>query len=270
MRWYLATVPILALVISGCASQGGGTTKPIASTEKGPSRQAPAADATPGVTVTDTVPGAAVAGAGVPPKAAPTAAGPGPGSGPKVAGAAPGAAAGPVAYQKNRTPGAIFGAVGGGLASGAVGPYMNSQKQDLQKNLQDEIRSGSASVDKLPHNVVRIRVHARAAFDTNSSSIKPGFCTTMDKVADVVIRYGKTTLTVVGPADNKGSIEHNRKLSRQRAFSVAQYLESKDVNPVRLAMVGKGAADLTPSSPNDPGRQANRRVEILVEPVLAK
>lgn len=266
MRWYLATVPILTLVISGCASEGGTTTRPIASTEKGPSRQAPAADATPGVTATDAVPGAAVAGA--PPKAAPG--GRGPGSGPKVAGAAPGAAAGPVAYQKNRTAGAIFGAVGGGLASGAVGPYMNSQKQDLQKNLQDEIRSGSASVDKLPHNVVRIRMHARAAFDSNSSSIKPGFCNTMDKVADVVVRYGKTMLTVVGPADNKGSVEYNRKLSQQRAFSVAQYLESKDVNPVRLAMVGKGAADLTPSRPNDPGRQANRRVEILVEPVLAK
>ena len=122
----------------------------------------------------------------------------------------PGVAAGPVAYQKNRTAGAIFGAVGGGLASGAVGPYMNSQKQDLQKNLQNEIRSGSASVDKLPHNVVRIRMHARAAFDTNSSSIKPGFCNTMDKVADVVVRYGKTILTVVGPADNKGSVEYNR------------------------------------------------------------
>jgi outer membrane protein OmpA-like peptidoglycan-associated protein len=264
MRCYLATVPILALLISGCASEGGRTTKPIAGTDNGPSRQAPAADATPGVTVTDTVSGGTVAGAT--PKT--TAAGAGPG--PKVAGAAPGVAAGPVAYQKNRTAGAIFGAVGGGLAGGAVGPYMNSQKQDLQKNLQDEIRSGSASVDKLPHNVVRIRMHARAAFDTNSSSIKPAFCTTIDKVADVVIRYGKTTLTVVGPADNKGTVEHNRKLSRQRAFSVAQYLESKDVNPVRLATAGKGAADLTPRNTNDPGRQTNRRVEILVEPVLAK
>lgn len=182
----------------------------------------------------------------------------------------PGLAAGPVAYQKNRTAGAIVEGVGGGLTSGAVGPYMNSQKQDLQKTLQDEIRSGFASVEKLPHNVVRIRMHARAAFDTNSSSIKPGFCTTMDKVAGVVVRYGKTTLTVVGPADNKGTVEHNRKLSRQRALSVAQYLESKDVNPVRLATLGKGPADLTASNDNGPGRMANRRVEILLEPVLAR
>ena len=259
MRWYLTTVVILALAISGCASENGGTTKPIANTDNVLGRQTPAADAAPGVP--DAVPEAAVAAAT--PK---TTAGPSP----KAAGAAPRAAAGPVAYQKNRSAGAILGAVGGGLAGGAVGPYMNSQKQDLQKNLQDEIRSGSASVDKLPHNVVRIRMHARAAFDTNSSSIKPGFCTTMDKVADVVVRYGKTTLTVIGPADNKGTVEYNRKLSRQRALSVAQYLESKDVNPVRLATLGKGPADLTASNDNGPGRMGNRRVEILVEPVLAK
>jgi outer membrane protein OmpA-like peptidoglycan-associated protein len=262
MRWYLATIAVLALAISGCASEGGRTTKPIVSTHSVPDRAAPPADAAPGVT--DVVPEAAVAGATPKTNAA------GAGPGPKVARAAPRVAAGPVAYQKNRTAGAIFGAVGGGLAGGAVAPYMNSQKQDLQKNLHDEIRAGSASVDKLPHHVVRIRMHARAAFDTNSSSIKPGFCTTMDKVADVVVRYGKTTLTVVGPADSKGTVEHNRTLSQQRALSVAQYLESKDVNPVRLATLGKGPAELAASNDNGPGAMANRRVEILVEPVLAK
>jgi len=261
MRRHLATVPILALVFSGCASDRGGIPKPIATTDNGTGNQVHATDATPGVSVPKVGPGPAVTEAT--PKT--TVAGPEP----RPARAAPGVAAGPVAYQKSPTTAAVLEAVGGGLAGGAVAPYMNSQRQDLQKNLQEEIRSGSASVDKLPRNVVRIRMHARAAFDTNSSSIKPGFCSTMDKVADVVIRYGKTTLTVIGPADNKGPMEHNRKLSRQRAFSVAHYLESKDVNPARLSTVGKSAADLS-SNNNDPGRQTNRRVEILVEPILAK
>jgi len=264
MRWYMATVPVMALVISGCATEGGGTTKPIADRDKRPATEVTAVDGTPGPSVAGATPVAPVTGAGA--KSTITR----PGNGPTRTGAAPGNAVSPVAYQKNRTAGALVGAVGGGLTSGAVSPYMNSQKQDLQKTLQDEIRSGYASVDKLPHNVVRIRMHARAAFDTSSSSVKPGFCTTMDKVADVVVRYGKTTLTVVGPADNKGSVEQNRKLSQQRAFSVAQYLASKDVNPVRLAILGKGTADLTTSGGNDSARTANRRVEILVEPVLAR
>jgi outer membrane protein OmpA-like peptidoglycan-associated protein len=261
MRCYFATISILALLISGCASQSVGTNKPpITSKDDSGNEDAPFADKNPVATIADT---GATTTQGMTPKTI------GAGPGPKVSGAAAGPAVSPVPYQKSRTTAAIFGAVGGGLATGAVGPYMNSQKQDLQKSLQDELRSGAASVDKLPHNVVRIRMHARAAFDTNSSSIKPGFCTTMDKVADVVVRYGKTTLTVVGPADNKGTVEHNRKLSRQRALSVAQYLESKEVNPVRLATLGKTPADATASG-GESGRQGNRRFEILVEPVLAK
>ena len=262
MRRYMATVPILVLVISGCATEGGRTAKPIADAPKGPATQSPIVDGTP--------PSVAARPAAPSAGAAPKSTVERTGNSPTRTGGTPGNAAAPVAYQKNRTAGALVGAVGGGLTSGAVSPYMNSQKQELQKTLQEEIRSGYASVDKLPHNVVRIRMHARAAFDTRSSSIKPAFCTTIDKVADVAVRYGKTTLTVVGPSDNKGTVEQNRKLSRLRALSVAQYLESKDVNPLRLAVVGKEPAELNGSDGNDPGRMANRRVEILVEPVLAR
>jgi outer membrane protein OmpA-like peptidoglycan-associated protein len=185
-------------------------------------------------------------------------------------GAVSGAVIGAVAYKKNRTMGAVVGAVGGGLAGGAVGAYMDSQKKDLEKNLKKEIQSGAARVDKMPNNVVRITMTNQTAFDTNSSSIKPGFYTTMDKLADVVIRYGKTTVTVVGHTDNKGGVEYNQKLSEHRAFSVAQYLESKDVNPVRLATLGKGEGEPIASNDTDSGRQANRRVELYVEPVRAQ
>ena len=186
-----------------------------------------------------------------------------------IIGAVGGAVIGAVAYKKNRTAGAVVGAVGGGLAGGAVGAYMDSQKKDLEKNLHQEIQAGSARVDKLPNDVVRITMTNQTAFDTNSTAIKPGFYTTMDKVADVVIRYGKTTLTVVGHTDSKGTTEYNQKLSEQRALSVAQYLESKDVNPVRLATSGKGETDPIASNDTESGRQVNRRVEIYVEPVRA-
>jgi outer membrane protein OmpA-like peptidoglycan-associated protein len=121
----------------------------------------------------------------------------------------------------------------------------------------------------MPDDLVRITMTNQTAFDTNSTTVKPGFYATMDKVADVVIRYGKTTLTVVGHTDNKGTAEHNQNLSEQRALSVAQYLESKDVNPVRLATSGKGKSDPIASNDTESGRQANRRVEIYVEPVRA-
>jgi outer membrane protein OmpA-like peptidoglycan-associated protein len=178
-----------------------------------------------------------------------------------------GAVIGATAYRKNRTKGAVVGAVGGALAGGVVGRYMDDQKRDLEKNLAREIQSGQARVEKLPNDVVRITMTNQTAFETDSADIKPGFNSTMDKLADVVVRYGKTTLTVVGHTDDVGSNAYNQQLSERRALSVARYLESKQVDSMRLATAGKGETQPVAPNASDSGRQANRRVEIYVEPV---
>lgn len=183
-------------------------------------------------------------------------------------GALGGAVVGAMAYKKNRTKGAVVGAVGGGLGGAAVGAYMDSQKRDLEKNLGEEIRSGQARVEKLPNDVVRITMTSQTAFQTDSSAIKPGFHSTMDKLADVMVRYGKTTLTIVGHTDNVGTNDYNQGLSERRALSVAQYLESRRVDSLRLATAGKGESQPVGSNGSEGGRQANRRVEIYVEPVV--
>jgi len=183
-------------------------------------------------------------------------------------GAIGGAVLGAAAYRKNRTKGAVIGAVGGGLAGGAVGAYMDNQKRDLEKNLAQEIQAGQARVEKLPNDVVRITMTSQTAFDTNSTVIKPGFQSTMNKLADVVVRYNKTTLTIVGHTDNVGSDQYNQQLSDRRALSVAQYFESQRVNALRLATAGKGESQPVASNGSEAGRQANRRVEIFVEPVV--
>ena len=182
-------------------------------------------------------------------------------------GAAGGAVIGAIAYDKNRTKGALVGAVGGALAGGVVGRYMDDQKRDLEKNLAQEIKLGQARIDKLPNDVVRVTMTNQTAFETNSANIKSGFHSTMDKLADVVVRYNKTSLTVVGHTDDVGTNAYNQKLSEQRAMSVAQYLEGKRVNAMRLAISGKGETQPVETNATETGRQANRRVEIYVEPV---
>lgn len=182
-------------------------------------------------------------------------------------GAAAGGVIGAIAYDRNRTKGALVGAVGGALAGGAVGRYMDDQKRDLEKNLREEIKLGQARVEKLPNDVVRVTMTNQTAFETNSTDIKSGFHSTMNKLADVMVRYGKTTLTVVGHTDDVGSNDYNQRLSERRAQSVAQYLETKQVNALRLAISGKGETQPIASNGTDGGRQANRRVEIYVEPI---
>ena len=185
-----------------------------------------------------------------------------------VLGAAGGAILGATAYSKDRTKGVLVGAIGGALAGGAVGAYMDSQKKDLEKSLSQEIKLRQARVDQLPNHVVRVTMTGDTGFNTNSTDIKPGFHSTLNKIADVVVRYGKTSLTVAGHTDDVGSAQFNQGLSERRAHSVAQYLESHKVNPVRLAIVGKGEAMPISSNATESGRAENRRVEIYVEPVV--
>lgn len=183
-------------------------------------------------------------------------------------GAIGGAVIGAMAYKRNRTKGAVVGAVGGGLAGVAVGHYMDSQKRDLEKNLAPEIQAGQARVQKLSDRVVLVTMTNQTAFEVDSANINPGFRSTLDKVADVVVRYGKTTLTVVGHTDSTGSTAYNQQLSERRSVSVAQYLESRKVNGLRLATAGRGELDPVASNDTEAGRQANRRVEIYVEAVV--
>ena len=183
-------------------------------------------------------------------------------------GAAGGAVLGAVAYGKDRSKGALIGVIGGGLAGSAVGAYMDNQRRDLQKYLAPEISSGEARVERLANDVLRITMTNQTAFDTNSSDIKPAFHSTMDKVGEVLVRYGKTTLTIAGHTDNVGSAAYNQKLSERRALAVARYLEGRNVNALRLSTVGKGESVPIQSNATEAGRQANRRVEIYVQPVV--
>lgn len=183
-------------------------------------------------------------------------------------GAAGGAVIGAMAYKKDRTKGALIGVIGGGIAGSAVGAYMDNQRRDLQRYLAPEISSGQARVERLANDVLRITMTSQTAFDFDSANIKPSFHSTMDKVAEVLVRYGKTTLTIAGHTDNVGSAQYNQKLSERRALAVATYLESRRVNSLRLSTVGKGESFPIGSNSTEAGRQANRRVEIYVTPVV--
>lgn len=181
-----------------------------------------------------------------------------------VGGAVLGAA---VADKKGK--GALIGAVGGGLAGAAVGNYMDRQKQDLEKNLAAERKNGAVTIEKQAGDVMKITMTSQTAFDTGSAEIKPGFRSTMDRLADVVVRYQKTAITVVGHTDAEGSAESNRELSQRRAQAVVDYLRSKNVNAARLTAVGRGETEPVADNKTEAGRRANRRVELLVAPVRA-
>ena len=81
-------------------------------------------------------------------------------------------------------------------------------------------------------------------------------------VSELMNRTSKTTISIEGHADERGTREYNLALGQRRAESVANYLISNGVN--RNRMITKSYGEERPLSlgSNDTAWSKNRRVEI--------
>ncbi len=184
-------------------------------------------------------------------------------------GAAVGAVAGAIIGKQisGGKKGAIAGAVAGAVAGGALGNYMDQQQREFEAALAEEQRRNELEISRLQDESLKIEVSNEVSFDFDSASLKPAFLPTLDKVAAILQRYPRTTVTIIGHTDNIGPEAYNQQLSERRARSVADYLADRGVDPARLRIVGRGETQPRASNATAAGRQLNRRVEILIRPI---
>ena len=100
-------------------------------------------------------------------------------------------------------------------------------------------------------------------FATGKSSILPKSYTSLDRVADLMVRKN-LSLKLAGHTDNVGTEANNMRLSKDRAESVKAYLVGKGVNPSRIEATGYGELQPIESNKTAAGRQKNRRVEFTI------
>lgn len=148
-------------------------------------------------------------------------------------------------------------------------------KAELERRLKKEIDEKEVSVDILDKGLV-ITFVAEVLFDSGKDKLRKDSLPKLDKVAEVL----KTTVRdlsvgIEGHTDNVpikySGWKSNWELSAARALSVLHFLtESHNIDPKRLAATGYG--EYQPKASNDTveGRQANRRVEIVILPKTAK
>jgi outer membrane protein OmpA-like peptidoglycan-associated protein len=164
--------------------------------------------------------------------------------------------------SRERRKRALIGAGVGALAGGAVGQYMDRQEAKLRAQLQGT----GVSVTRVGNNIT-LNMPGNVTFKTDSSDLQPNFFEVLNSVAVVLKEYDKTLLEVAGHTDNTGDDTYNMSLSERRAGSVAQYLQSQGIIGQRLITVGGGESHPIASNDNAEGRQANRRVELTLEPI---
>jgi len=162
--------------------------------------------------------------------------------------------------------GLLLGAAAGGAVGAGVGSYMDKQQAEFNQQLSSERQSNQVEIQRLKNQNLKITMNSEVSFDSNSSAMKPAFNQTLRKVANILQRYPKTTVRIVGYTDSRGSEAYNLNLSTQRAKSVAWALQDDGVMHQRLSVEGRGEANPRASNDHAAGRQLNRRVEMFIQP----
>lgn len=105
----------------------------------------------------------------------------------------------------------------------------------------------------------------RLEFETGTSDLGPGPFATLERLAELLRADPDLRVALVGHTDAVGGLESNIALSRRRAEAVRQWLiDGHAVAADRLEAHGAGYLAPRASNLTETGREANRRVEVVL------
>ncbi len=118
-------------------------------------------------------------------------------------------------------------------------------------------------------NLGNIRVADSVLFESGSAVIAEEFEPLLNQAVALMTIRPSVTMKVIGHTDDIGPTKLNKKLSKERARAVVDYISALGIDPSRFTAVGRG--ELRPIADNTTveGRQANRRIQVQLENLLA-
>ena len=136
-----------------------------------------------------------------------------------------------------------------------------SEKAELRKQLLQQLSSILQTHDTVRGLIVNM---SDVLFDTGSYTLKPGAREKLAKISGILLAYPALKVQVEGHTDSVGSDDFNQRLSEQRAESVREYLVDQQVPANAVTAFGFGKTKPVATNDTPEGRQANRRVELVV------
>ncbi len=161
---------------------------------------------------------------------------------------------------RERNQAALVGAALGAGVGAGVGNSLDRQAEDLRRQLRNDVGVSNNGRD------LRVVLSQDLLFATNSTQLSGTAQNELRIVAGSLQQYPDTTINVIGHTDNVGDAAFNQDLSERRAQAVSGVLLSGGVSPTRVRSIGAGENQPVASNLNEAGRQANRRVEIVITP----
>jgi outer membrane protein OmpA-like peptidoglycan-associated protein len=102
-------------------------------------------------------------------------------------------------------------------------------------------------------------------FSSGRADLKAGSVENLDRLVTFLGQAPDRNVRIEGHTDNVGSQDMNQALSQRRAESVAGYLTGRGISSSRITAVGEGYNAPVADNNTDAGRQANRRVEVIIQ-----
>ena len=157
--------------------------------------------------------------------------------------------------------GAVIGGVVGGTAGVLIGNKMDKQAQKIEEEIP------GAQVERVDDGiVVTFDEGSGVYFATNKYNINEQSQTNLNKLIGVFKEFPDTNILVVGHTDSVGDDNYNMSLSKNRAYSVSNYLTQKGVSEGRLTTNWFGESQPMHDNSTSAGRAKNRRVNVAILP----
>ena len=165
----------------------------------------------------------------------------------------------------------------GDLPAAGLRASPQTQIEEIAHTVQESLR------DKPDYQDIRLMITGRGLvihlpeflfFSTGDAQIRPEAEPLLDKLAGILKKI-PNQLAVEGHTDNRPintpKFPSNWELSVHRATALVRYLvEKTHIDPARFAAAGYGEFAPLASNDEEAGRRLNRRVDIVIKPLLGK
>ncbi len=137
----------------------------------------------------------------------------------------------------------------------------------LKPFLQERSTASTVAVE-IANGKLNIRLSAARFFDPAQAALRPEALPVLDAIGDELAGLGRPLRVEAHTDDSavKGRFRNNWELSAERAVTVVSFLEAgHGIKGSMLAAAGMGSSRPLASNATPEGRDANRRVELVVE-----
>jgi chemotaxis protein MotB len=154
---------------------------------------------------------------------------------------------------------------------------LHSTQDEIVEGLKKEIADRQVQVEQIKDKL-RVEMVDEILFDSGEATLKPRGIEVLKKVGAALKKVKDRPIEVEGHTDNVqivGALARqyptNWELSSARSINVARFLqEQAGLDPTRLSAVAYSEYRPRASNDTDQGRRQNRRIEILLGPVISE